>query len=248
MDRSITSPIPAHRPVPDVVLLPEGALHGAAARWLAAAIADSLAARGRCHLALSGGSTPLPLYRQLSGPPFAATIDWRHVEIWFADERAVPPHDAASNYRAIAGSLLDRVPVPSEAVHRMPAEHADLDAAAAGYARQLPAALDVLLLGIGAEGHTASLFPQSPALRESRKVVAVTVPAKPPRRLTITPPVIAAARVLAVLASGAAKADAVGRALADGTRPDDIPACLARRGTWFLDPAAGARVSATRPG
>ena len=136
-------------------MLPGAALEEAAAQWIAAAVTDSIKARGRCHLALSGGTTPLPLYQRLSRPPFGASIDWRHVEVWFADERAVPPDDPASNYGAIAASLLDHVPVAKDAVHRMPAERPDLDAAAADYARALPATLDVLLLGIGAEGHTA---------------------------------------------------------------------------------------------
>lgn len=202
----------------------------------------------RCDLALSGGETPQPLFARLHKPPFRAAIDWGRVEIWFADERAVRPTDPDSNYRAIATNLLDYVPVSPARVHRMPAERADLDAAAAEYALALPPALDVLLLGIGADGHTASLFPGSPALREARTVAAVTGPKAPARRLTITPPVIAAARHVMVLATGASKADAVARALADDAKPDDVPACLARRGTWFLDPAAGARVTATRPG
>src|SRR6185503_11721445 len=111
----------------------------------------------------------------------------------------------------------------------------DLERTADDYASRLPRALDILVLGIGADGHTASLFPRSPALRErTRRVVPVRAPKPPERRLTITPPVIAAARLVIVLAAGEDKAEAVAKAILGHETPDDVPARLARDGVWFL--------------
>jgi 6-phosphogluconolactonase len=154
----------------------------------------------------------------------------------------VPPTDPASNYRMAREALLDRVSVPAARVHRMEADDADLEKAAARYAALLPDALDVLVLGMGPDGHTASLFPGSPALREQvRKVVPARAPVPPLPRLTITPPVIAAARRVAVIVAGVAKAPVVARALQGPWRPEELPAQLARHGTWILDrPAASA--------
>jgi 6-phosphogluconolactonase len=161
------------------------------------------------------------------------------VEVYFGDERAVPPTDPASNYRMAREALLDRVGLPPERVHRMEADDLDLEAAAARYAALLPDPLDVLVLGMGQDGHTASLFPVSPALRESaRKVVPARAPVPPIERLTITPPVIAAARRVAVIVAGAVKAPVVARVLRGPWRPEELPAQLARHGTWLLDRAA----------
>jgi 6-phosphogluconolactonase len=234
-----------------LVVEPSEALPHRAAAWLAETMADALAARGACAIALSGGSTPRPVYAALAAPPpdLAREIDWSRVEVYFADERAVPPDDRDSNFRLAMEALLARVPIPEAHIHRMAGEHRDLDAAAAAYDRQLPAALDVLVLGMGADGHTASLFPGSPALAErQRRVVAVEGPKPPHRRLTITPPVIAAARHVAVLVTGDEKAAMVARALDDDAPPaSEIPVVLARHGVWVLDRAAAARLARPVP-
>lgn len=176
------------------------------------------------------------MYLRLAEVPGLA---WERVEIYFADERAVPPGHSDSNYRMVMETLIHRLPEPCAAVHRMAAERDDLDRVAAEYAAALPGQLDVLVLGIGEDGHTASLFPHHAALREARRrVLAVEGPA-PHRRLTITPPVIRAARVVLMLVSGEKKAAAVAHALGPEDDPGPCPARLARNGIWVLDePAA----------
>lgn len=222
-----------------IVVVERGAFAETAAEWIAAAMEADLRERGRCAVALAGGGTPRPVYERLARDEYTRRVDWRAVEVFFGDERAVPAHDPESNYGMAAAALLERVPVDPARVHRMEADAPDADAAARAYERLLPAALDLLLLGMGPDGHTASLFPGAPALEErARLVLPVTGPKPPPRRLTITPPVLAAARRIAVLATGADKAPAVARALEGPLRPAACPVQLARRGVWFLDPAA----------
>jgi 6-phosphogluconolactonase len=217
-----------------------------AAEWLEAEIVASIRARGGCALGLAGGRTPEPVYRELAQ---AADIDWSRVSVFFGDERAVPPDHAESNYGMVRAALLSRVPVPAASVHRMEAERADRDLAAREYERLLPAALDILVLGVGPDGHTASLFPGSAALDERRRLVMPVVGSKPPAdRLTITPPVIEATHRVAVLATGADKAAVVARALEGPLSPKEVPAQLARRGAWFLDRAAAGRLRGVRVG
>jgi len=232
-------------PSPNVVVEDSKALPGRAAHWLAEMMAGVLADRGECALALSGGRTPAPVYAALAAPDVSSRVNWSRVEVYFADERAVRPDDAESNYRLVRETLLAHVAVPESRVHRMKGESRDLDAAAAAYARELPGTLDVLVLGMGADGHTASLFPGSPALLEhERRVLVVESPNPPTRRLTITPPVIVSARHVLVLVMGREKAPMVARALDGDAEPGDLPAVLARppHGVWFLDPAAAARL------
>jgi 6-phosphogluconolactonase len=209
-----------------------------AAEWIAEAVHGAVRHKGSCSLALSGGASPGETYRKLAA---LWAVPWPQVEVFFSDERAVPPDSSESNYRMAREALLSQVPIPSARIHRMEAERSDLNAVAREYEALLPASLDVLLLGIGADGHTASLFPHAPALAESQRLVLAVVGGDPlVQRLTITPPVIARASRLLVIATGANKAAAVARAL-EG--PDDVaglPAQLARHGTWILDQPAAA--------
>lgn len=201
------------------------------AEWIAEKVGAAVRTRGRCAVALAGGSTPRPVYQELGERD---VFPWAEVEFFFGDERAVPADDPQSNYRMARETLFRRR--PDARVVRMPA---DAPGGAAEYARRLPAELDVLILGMGADGHTASLFPGSPALGErAARVVAVTGPTPPRRRMTITPPVIEAAKEILVLVSGADKAPALVRALRGGFDPGATPAQLARRGTWLVDRAA----------
>ena len=181
------------------------------AEWLDGEITRAIAERDRCSLCLAGGRTPEPVYRQLAS---GRGIDWSKVDVYFGDERGVPPDHPDSNYRMVCATLLTRVPSLAGRIHRMEAERPDRDAAARDYERLLPPRLDVLVLGMGADGHTASLFPGSAALDERRRrVVAVLGNKLPAERLTITPPVIEEARVVAVIATGEDKAPAVARAI-----------------------------------
>ncbi|MDO8704213.1 MAG: 6-phosphogluconolactonase [Sulfuricaulis sp.] len=217
-----------------IIVAPE-ALAAVAADRIALLIEQAVTRHGRATVALSGGATPRAVYRRLA----LHHLPWEKVEIYFGDERAVLPGDPESNYRMARETLLDAVPIPPIHVHRMPAERPDRDAAAAEYAAQLPEQFDLIVLGIGEDGHTASLFPGSTVLGETRhQVVAVTGPKAPHQRLTMTPPVIASALTVMVLASGSAKAKAVAQALEGPGRPVDCPAQLARQGIWILDHAA----------
>lgn len=224
-----------------VVAKDEDDLARVAAEWLAEQLRQCAAGRARCALVLSGGSTPRPAYEKLAAQ---RALPWDALEVYFGDERAVPPTDPASNYRMAREALLDRVALPPARVHRMEADASDLEAAAARYEALLPDAPDVLVLGMGQDGHTASLFPGSPALEErTRKVVSARAPVPPVKRLTITPPVIAAARRVAVIVAGAAKAPVVARVLRGPWRPEELPAQLARHGTWILDRAAASALA-----
>jgi 6-phosphogluconolactonase len=215
-----------------------------AAEWLGVEVTRAIAERGSCALGVAGGRTPEPVYAELAA---GSSIDWRKVSVFFGDERAVPPDHPESNYLMVHLALLSRVPIPHGNVHRMEAERADREAAAREYERALPPRLDVLLLGMGPDGHTASLFPGSAALDERHRLVLPVLGAKPPaERLTITPPVIEAAREVAVIATGEDKALMVARAIEGPLEPRAVPVQLARRGCWFLDPAAAARLTAWR--
>jgi len=185
----------------------------------------------RLDVALSGGSTPGPVYEALAGGPHAR---WDRVRLFFADERAVPPEHADSNYRLVRKTLLDRLAVEPE-VHRMPADVDDLERAATDYEAVLPDRLDILVLGLGSDGHTASLFPGDPMVSDpARKVVATIAPTGPRRRLSIAPRVIASARLVVILVTGERKTDAVRRTLFGHGPALECPGRLARRGVWII--------------
>lgn len=194
---------------------------------------------------LAGGGTPRPVYERLSSLGMADRVAWDRVAIFFGDERCVPPDNAASNYRMVRRSLFDRLSVAPAEVHRMRCEDADREGAAAAYAALLPPRIDVLLLGMGPDGHIASLFPGSPALREAERRVVPVQGSKPsPWRLSITPPVIRGARSIIVLVTGAGKASMVVRAVTGREKPEAVPASLARRGVWILDRGAASALPA----
>lgn len=214
----------------------------------------AVAARGRFAVALAGGSTPRATYRRLAQPPLATQMPWDRTLVFFGDERGVPPTHADSNYGMAHSALLAHVPIQPERVFRIRGEDPDPDAVAADYARVLAEALgvrrgetprlDLVLLGLGIDGHTASLFPGSPVLKETFRTVAAVhaAAASVPQRFTLTYPVLNAAACVIYIVSGAEKAKVVKAALADSTTT--VPAAMVRpsdgRLLWILDRAAAA--------
>jgi 6-phosphogluconolactonase len=202
-------------------------LSDAAAREIADAARQDTEVRGRFLVAFAGGRTPVSTYQRLANAPLREAIDWTRVEAFTSDERAVPPEHPESNFAMLRRTLLDPVGIPPERAHRMRGEAEDLDAAAREYEQALlriagePPVLDLVILGIGADGHTASLFPGASALSEaSRWVVASTGPEGTGRRLTLTFPTILAARRIMVLVAGADKTETLRRVMAQG---DEAP-------------------------
>jgi 6-phosphogluconolactonase len=216
--------------------------------------AAAVAARGRFTVALAGGGTPRPVYALLATPAHAGRISWDRVHVFFGDERCVAPTDERSNFRMAREALLDHVPLPANNIHRLAGE-GDPDGAALAYEQDLrrsfpgenPPALDLVWLGLGDDGHTASLFPGTAALHEDRRwVVAQHVEALAAWRLTLTPMVINAARNVVFLIAGAGKAEVLARVLSGPSVPDVLPAQLVQPRTgelrWLVDAAAGATV------
>jgi len=202
-------------------------------------------------LAVSGGSVATTFFPRWAAE---AAFDWGSTDVFWADERAVPPTDPESNY-ALARSLwLDAARAPAGRVHRMPADGPDLAAAARGYDAELRRVLgerpvlDLVLLGMGPDGHVASLFPGHALLEETVRNVATVVdsPKPPPRRLTLTLPVLTAARVVVIGAFGASKAGIVRLAIeaADSRLPAALVARGAAKAVWLLDVAAASQLKA----
>ena len=216
------------------------AVAAAAAQW----VSELSAGSDPFRIAMSGGSTPQFLYEALASSTFKAGIDWPRWQVYFSDERATPPDHPDSNYRLVHDTLLSKAPVPAEHVHRIEADRADLDAAADSYSRLLeaqcgrPPRLDLVLLGLGADGHTASLFPSTAALDvEAAWAARGRADFEPFDRITMTFPAINAAARVAFLVTGSAKGDAL-HGVVDGT----VPAARVRPADgellWFLDAAA----------
>ena len=240
-----------------IVVADQEALAETAAQLVVDVAAEAVDARGRFSLVLAGGATPRATYRRLAQSPLRDRVAWRRARVFFGDERAVPPEHPESNYRMAYETLLSRVDVPATQVFRIRAEADDTDAAAAEYARTLGEVLgtrrgelprfDLVLLGLGVDGHTASLFPGSPVVREVfRPVAAVHAAAAAiPERITLTLPVINAAACVVYLVAGAEKAKVVRAVLADQAT---VPAAMVRpeNGTlvWLLDRAAAGRLTA----
>jgi len=235
------------------------ALIRAAAERIVVSANEATAARGRCLLCLSGGSTPKPVYELLASPTQARRIDWSRLHLFWGDERCVPPDHPDSNYRMTREALLDHVPIPPENVHRIRGED-DPEEAAAAYERLLrtffgPGAapersFDLVLLGMGADGHTASIFPGSPAVLEARRF-CMPIHVERPRemwRVTLTRPVLDAAAEVTFLVAGpdkAARLREVLRSDGGGSAPS-LPARLIKppHGVvhWMVDAAAAARL------
>ncbi len=225
----------------------------AAAELVVLAAKQAIETQDAFYIALSGGGTPKRLYQHLASDAYQQQIDWQKVHIYFGDERSVSPEDPESNYRMAREAFLDKSTIPESQIHRMEGERADLAQAAADYAERLQALpvsnglpqFDLILLGMGDDGHTASLFPGTAALTEKKKtVVAHTIPQMNTQRLTLTYPVINNAHQVMVLAAGANKASRLEEVLVSapegkypiqGVKPKGIL-------NWLLDQAAAAKL------
>ena len=219
---------------------------------------EALRANGRFFIALSGGTTPETLYRVLTSPTFADRFDWSRTTFFFSDERCVPPEDPRSNYALADKTLFTPLRITPSHVYRMAGESRDPEAAASEYEQQLrlatetsPSAqpsLDLILLGLGEDGHTASLFPGGSILRDHQRMIAVTQsPKDPPNRMTMTLAAINRASVILFLVTGAGKAGVVRAILDPKTEAErQLPAALVApeegRLIWFLDQAAAAEL------
>jgi len=199
-------------PVISVVVPGPSELAEAAASWTAERITGAVAARRACYLALAGGETPRGCYERLAQAPYRDSLPWGSVFVYWSDERQVPLDDPASNYAMAKAALLDQVPIPPDQVFPLVGDPTPVlrrvPPDAAGRPR-----FDVIHLGLGDDGHTASLFPGSPALQEGQALVAAVhdAPKPPPERLTLTLPVINAARAVLFMVQGASKREALAR-------------------------------------
>jgi 6-phosphogluconolactonase len=230
-------------------------LAAAAAERFVKVASEAIAAKGRFSVALSGGSTPRPVYALLASEAYAKRVHWASVHVFWGDERCVPPDHPQSNYRMAREALLDAVPIPQKNIHRIRGED-EPDSAATAYERELktffgtghdgktPATgFDLVFLGMGGDGHTASLFPGSPAVRETvRWVLAQYVEAASMWRITLTPVIINAARNITFLVSGSDKAPRLREVLEGPEQPELLPAQAIKpvqgRLLWLVDAAA----------
>jgi len=213
-----------------------------AAEHIASLARSAVGSRGRFDWLLAGGRTPERTYTILARETRADAF-WNDAHVYWGDERCVAPEHSGSNFGAAKRTLLDPIGLCGEHVHRIRAELADRAAAAREYEDILPARPDLLLLGMGQDGHIASLFPHSPALEEKCKRVADVIGPKPPlERITITPPVLASARYVMVLVAGEAKADALARVFAKEGDVHETPARLVQEADWFVDADAAAAI------
>jgi 6-phosphogluconolactonase len=232
----------------------------AAAQLFADTAASAVQARGRARIAISGGTTPKAMFALLADPaqPFLKQVPWDKLDLYWVDERCVPPTDADSNYRMTNETLLSKVPLAPEHIHRMEGE-LDPAVAAARYESTIrnsfrlegaeTPTFDLVLLGMGDDGHTASLFPHTEAINDLTDIVTANhVPQKDTWRITLTWPVINQGREVAFLIEGAAKAQVLHDVLLGPYQPETYPSQIIRpasgRLTFLLDSAAASKLPA----
>ena len=228
----------------------------AAAQLFTTAVINAVSARGVARVAISGGTTPKAMFGLLAAEPFASQVPWDKLDLFWVDERCVPPDNADSNYRMTKEALLSKVPLPADRIHRMEGEFAP-EVAAARYESTIRNAFrlegaetptfDLILLGMGDDGHTASLFPHTEGLNDlTHIVIANHVPQKDTWRITLTSPVLNQGREVAFLIEGAAKAQVLHDVFLGPFQPDTYPSQIIRpassRLTLLLDSAAAAKL------
>ncbi|MEU4236481.1 6-phosphogluconolactonase [Actinoplanes sp. NPDC026619] len=234
-----------------VVVVPDAdVLAATVASRLVAKIVDAQADRGTASVVLTGGRIAKKVLETVKDLPAAAAIDWSHVDLWWGDERFLPPGDGERNETQARAALLDSLPLDPAKVHAMPADDGQgVEAAAAAYAAELGdpvPVFDVLMLGVGEDGHVASLFPDHPVLNETSTTTAAVhnSPKPPPNRVTLTMPTIQTADEVWLIAAGADKTTSVGAALNGDKAKPAAHATGVGRTYWLLDRAAAADVAA----
>ena len=245
------------------ILQDASAIARVAAEHILDVCSQAILSRGVAHLALAGGSTPRDAYVLLSQPDYASCMDWRNLHVFWSDERLVPPDQPDSNYRLAAEALLSRVPIPPDNIHRMRGELMP-DEAAKDYENEMRSCLvpgvdgfpcfDLMMVGMGDDGHIASLFPGSPALLEQELWVVASEHDQPPPplvpRLTLTLPVINASAQVLVIVSGEKKAKRLQQVLETVPGREPLPAQLIKphdgKLLWLLDQAAAGRLARHR--
>ncbi len=228
------------------------ALARAAAELFVSLAAEAIATRGRFTVALSGGSTPKAMHTHLRG----LTVDWARAQIFWSDERCVSPDHEHSNYRMARETLLDHIPIPPENIHRIRGEHAP-EQAAMDYENELhttfrdvPPHLDLIFLGLGDDGHTASIFPAASAVQEQTRWVVAQEHSFPPpplvTRITFTPPLINAAVSVVFLVAGTSKAERLKQVLHGPYQPEVLPAQMVKPTSgklmWLVDKVAAGKL------
>jgi 6-phosphogluconolactonase len=241
---------------PIITVLPDAAqVARRAAEIIVATAADAIRERGRCTLVLAGGSTPEKAYELLAGPEFINRIDWAHCELYFGDERVVPHDDPRSNYAMANRALLAKVPIPPENVIPIPTDRGTAAECATAFEQVLRKRFetlpqfDLVLLGLGDDGHTASLFPGKPALTETTAWATGSTPGvlpPPVDRVTLTFPVLNAARAVLFLVTGEKKAEVVHTLLKTDPPVSAAPAIGVQPTTgtltWLFDAAAATQL------
>jgi 6-phosphogluconolactonase len=220
-------------------------MSSAVAKQIAQIAEESLASHNKFSIAFSGGETPKILYRLLESD-YRNTIDWSRVQIYWGDERYVSHDDPASNYRMARETLLDHVPIPPENIHPIPTSLADPNDSAIAYAAEIKSALrfDLILLGLGDDGHTASLFPGSEFNPNDERIAIVTHSPKPPAlRISLTMQVINLSKNILFLVAGSDKADVLREVIQNENNPA-YPASFVRDAQWFVDEAAASCLNA----
>ncbi len=239
--------------MPDVRVYPDAEqLAGAAAVYFVDSVRQAIEKQGRFSVALSGGSTPKALYALLATDEIAAQVEWPYVHVFWGDERCVPPNHADSSYLMARNALLDHVPLPSQNISRIQGELPPAQAAAdyehtlrAFFGDQAEPRFDLIWLGMGDDGHTASLFPHTDALNErTRWVVENYVASKQVWRITLTAQAINAAENIVFLVTGAGKAERLRQVLKGPQNPQELPSQLVRPSNgqliWMMDSEAAA--------
>lgn len=225
-----------------------------AAEHVVAVLREAIRGHGGASAALSGGTTPGKTYERIAEISPGRSIHWGHVHLFWGDERCVPPDDERSNFRLAYRSLICRIPIPRANVHRMRGELLPQEGAedyerelGAHFGRRTLPSFDLLLLGLGADGHTASLFPESSPLSEASRWVT-TAKNEGLERLTLTLPVLNAARSILFIVTGREKAEVAAKILSGESRARGLPAAMVRpqggKVAWFLDAAAASLLGA----